>query len=69
MVMPLINNPKQDGIEVHTEPPIAWQKTSSVSISTITITPDEDYLSWEDDPILAELWDNEEDAAAFNDAV
>ena len=24
------------------------------------------YLTWVDDPVLAELWDNDEDAAAFD---
>ncbi|MEX2157889.1 MAG: hypothetical protein WEB04_00615 [Dehalococcoidia bacterium] len=35
--------------------------------STIMLTLKRNYLTWEDDPALADLWDNEEDAAAFND--
>jgi hypothetical protein len=67
MVMPQIIAPKEtDRITVSVEPPASWQETNSASVSIVSITLTRDYLTWEDDPVLAELWDNEEDAAAFD---
>lgn len=40
---------------------------TTIDRSTIVLTLRRNYLTWEDDSVLAELWDNEEDAAAFND--
>jgi len=34
-----------------------------VSQVTVILTPVRDFLAAEDDPILAELWDNDDDAA------
>lgn len=58
---------EEPGMKVKAELPKAWQATNSNPVSTITFTFGKDALTWEDDPVLAELWDNAEDAAAFND--
>lgn len=66
--MPLTKIHNEPGISVSVDPPEAWQQTNSHSASVITIEVhlDRDYLTWEHDPVLAELWDNDEDAAAFD---
>jgi len=70
MVTTLTITKKEAGIRsVLPESPKAWQATNSNSVHTITVVASGqgDYLTWEDDPVLAELWDNPEDAAAFDD--
>jgi hypothetical protein len=69
MVSTLTRIKKEPGIKsVSPESPKAWQATNSHSVHTITLVAsgEGDYLTWEDDPVLAELWDNAEDAAAFD---
>ena len=71
MVMPtqVTITAKDEGLEevtgeVYGEPtlPVA----SSGDMVTIIVELARDYMTAEDDPVLAELWDNEEDAAYDN---
>jgi hypothetical protein len=68
MVVTLRITRKEGSGDVSPEPPIAWQTTNSSSVLTINLeaSNEAECLTWEDDPVLADLWDNEEDAAAFD---
>lgn len=69
MVIEQLTLKKKD--EAPAVPPSAEATTTdqqSIMQLAVTLTPmKRSYLTWEDDPVLAELWDNEEDAAAFHD--